>query len=402
MQEGDFYLPAAVMGVALIVKFPAFLRGWRNPTVRAVNAMLLLPCVGFVFSSPTTVTAVNRLSGISNVSALLVHSILTAYACATLVLLALWSGEPAEAERTRRRVRTWKILCGLVIAGLTVLFSLGEAPLERTKDFDTYYADTPFIREMVLLYLLWYLVAAVVTAVVCWNWLVGIGRRTAPDGHRTTADASLRIGLLVLVVAAMANIVFGSCRLATIAARWAGRDWNAVNPYLSQFISASGVMIGVGLLIPAYGPGLVTRVLHPLKALLALRPLWRLARCPGPPGTAPRGELFPPPPWYAGPEQVLLYRMTTIHDWMWGLRTHCCEDRRERAYRDSRAAGAGEREAAAVGLAVMLRVAAADRAEGRPTAGAGGAPAVAAIRAAGAGDRDLLVSVSRALAAARP
>ncbi|MFD7614964.1 DUF6545 domain-containing protein [Streptomyces sp. NPDC059828] len=395
MPEGTaYYLTAAVLGMALLVKAPGLLRRWRSPTVRAVYALLVLPCAGFVLSAPPTVAAVNRFTGISNFSALLVHCIMTAYACASLVLLGYWRGESGDLARTRRRVRVWQIGCCVVIAMLVGLFALGDVPVARPRDFDTYYAATPFISQMLLLYLLAYVAAGVATAVVCWEWFLDISRKVA---HRssTSVDSCLRGGLLVLVVAALANVVFGSFKLAAIAARWAGGDWDALNEGLPPFMSASGMMIGVGLLVPAYGPALIDRVWQPLVDITALRPLWRLVSSPA---NTPNGSIFLPPPWYAGPEQVLLYRMTTIHDWMRELALHCTDDIREQAYRRARQSGAPEREAAAAGLAAMFTAASDARAREVPSVPDQGAGAVAAVRRAETEDRDLLVSISRALA----
>ncbi|MFD3327279.1 DUF6545 domain-containing protein [Streptomyces sp. NPDC058701] len=395
MQDGaNYYIPAAVLGTAVLVKSPALVRGWREPAVRAVHALLLLPCAGFLLSAPPTVTAVNRITGISNLSALLVHCIMTAYACASLVLLVHWRADATESARTRRRVRGWKAGCAVVIAALVGLFALADVPSERPRDFDTYYATTPFVSEMLVLYLLAYVAAGVATTGLCWSWMLDIGRKADPE-ERTALDTSLWVGLLVLVVGGLGNVIFGLFKLTAIAARWAGRDWDALNEGLSHFMSASGTVIGVGLLVPAYGPGLIDRVWHPLFSLAALRPLWRLVRRSGP---TPGRTMFLPPSWYAGPEQVLLYRMTTIHDWMFELGGHCSGAVRERAYRESRARGAGEREAVAAGLAAMFTAAVEARARNAPPSTEEGVLAAAAVRAAEAGDRDLLGSISQALA----
>ncbi|MEU8776890.1 MAB_1171c family putative transporter [Streptomyces sp. NPDC048606] len=396
MRDGvNYYVPASVLGLALLVKLPTLLRGWRDPTVRAVNALLALPCAAFLLAAPPTITAVNRITGVSNLSALLVHCVMTAYACASLILLDLWRADAGDPARTRRRVRRWKVGCGVVIAALVGLFSQGDVPVERPWDFDTYYATTPFIGEMVVLYLCAYVMAGVATTALCWNWMLDIGRKAAAiPGPRTAADQSLRVGLLVLVLGAMGNVIFGLFKLTSIVARWTGRNWDALNEGLPQFISASGMMIGVGLLVPAYGPGLIDRVWRPLRALTALRPLWRLVRGSG---LNSGRRMFLPPSWGAGPEQVLLYRMTTIHDWMLELGGHCSDAVRERAHRESRARGAGECEAVAAGLAAMFAAAVEARGREAPSSAGAGDLATEAVRAAEAVDRDLLVSISRAL-----
>ncbi|MFJ6795094.1 DUF6545 domain-containing protein [Streptomyces sp. NPDC091268] len=396
MQGGpNYYVPAAILAVALVAKLPALVRGWRSPMVRSVNLLLFLPCVGFVLSSAPTISFVNRLSGISNLSALLVYGLLTAYACACLVLTEHWRGDTrADAGAgTRRRVRGWILGCCLVIAALVVLFSLGEAPVERTVDFDTYYATTPFIREMLVLYLVAYLVAACATAAVCWDWTVDLTRKTA-GRERTTVDASMRVGLLVLVVASVANIIFGSFKLMAIAARWAGHDWDALNESVGPFIALSGMMVGCGFLVPVFGPWLIERVWQPLLTVIALRPLWRMVRRRS---TASPQRVLLGTPWYSGPEHLLVHRVTAIHDWMLEMVAYCTDEVRRLAHADAREAGLAEPEAVAVGLAAMFKAAAYDRARNAPADEEQSGLAAAALRSAEARYRGLLVSISRAL-----
>lgn len=395
LDGANYYVPAAVLAFALLARLPGLLRGWRSPTVRVVNILLFLPCLGLVLSAPPTVTTVNRLTGISNLSALLVHCVMTAYSCASLVLLSYWKGTPQDGRRTRRRVRAWRTGCCAVIVALAVLFALGDVPVERPRDFDTYYATTPYISGMLVLYLVAYVIAGAAMTFVCGNWMLDIGRRAAQE-RKTAVDRSLRIGLLALVAGSMANIIIGSFKLTAIAARWAGRDWDALNAGLSPFVSVCGMVIGVGLVVPVYGPALIDRVWQPVLDMNALRPLWRLARRTRP---AARNAVFLSPPWYAGPEQVLLYRMTAIHDWMLGLCPYCEDDLRERSYRRAKEAGSPEHEAVAAGLAAMYAAAAGARARASAPATEQSPLAVAAVCSAEREDRDLLVSISRALAA---
>ncbi len=58
-----------------------------------------------------------------------------------------------------------------MIVALWVLFALADVPVERTRDLDTYYATTPFMREEILLYLLAHTTAALITSKLIWNWI---------------------------------------------------------------------------------------------------------------------------------------------------------------------------------------------------------------------------------------
>lgn len=54
---------------------------------------------------------------------------------------------------TRRLSRRWITGYGVVSVALVGLYLLGDCREERLRDLDTYYATTPFIREMIVLYL---------------------------------------------------------------------------------------------------------------------------------------------------------------------------------------------------------------------------------------------------------
>lgn len=77
------------------------------------------------------------------------------------------------------------IAYSLTILVITVLFWAGRAPVEQTSLFDVYYANTPYIREMIVTYLvalLMYLVAAAGAAVA-----VGDASAHVPARAPTTA-----------------------------------------------------------------------------------------------------------------------------------------------------------------------------------------------------------------------
>ncbi|CAM5524074.1 hypothetical protein SHIRM173S_11122 [Streptomyces hirsutus] len=50
-----------------------------------------------------------------------------------------WRGGPG----VRRTARRWILAYTGVLAGVAVTFALGDAPVERRTDLDTYYATTP-------------------------------------------------------------------------------------------------------------------------------------------------------------------------------------------------------------------------------------------------------------------
>lgn len=394
MEEGiNYYVPATALGVAVLAKFPALVRGWRNPLVRTVNSLLVLTCAAFLFSAPPTIRIVNQLTGISNFSAPLVYTIVSAYSCTCVVLMEQWRADSQRQARARTRVRAWTLGFALVIAAVVVCFRLGEAPDERLLDFELYYATTPFIWEMLVIYLLATAVAAMAGAVACWNWSVAIRRSIARDGV-AAGGRSLRVGLVFLVISFVVNAGFSTAKLAMIAAAWTGREWYALERWMAVVISLNGLVASLGLLLPVVGPWLAARALRPLRDFTALRHLRRTVR-PAPSGA--RQSVLLAALWYSSPEQHLMHRLTDLHDWVLELRTYCSDDVREHAYHGARRDGAPEPEAVAIGFAAMFAAAADRRRSGSPTAPDQVVRASRALRSAETEYRDLMIRVSRAL-----
>lgn len=394
MGEGiNYYVPATALGIAVLAKFPALVRGWRNPLVRSVNTLLALTCAAFLFSAPPTIRVVNQLTGISNFSAPLVYSIVSAYSCACVVLMEHWRADPRRRARTRTRVRAWIAGFALVIAALVLCFRLGEAPDERLLDFELYYATTPFIREMLVIYLLANAVAALAGTIACWNWSLAIRRSIVRDGV-AAGGRSLRVGLVFLVISFLVNGICSMAKIAMIAASWTGREWYALGRWMAIVISLNGLVAACGLLLPVVGPWLTARALRPLRDFAALRHLRRTVR-PSP-STAPHPVLLTAP-WHSSPEQHLMHRLTNLHDWMLELHAYCSDDVRERAYREARRDGAPEPEAVAIGFAAMFTAAADSRRSGSPSAPEQCVRASRALRCAETEYRDLMIRVSRAL-----
>ncbi|MEV4949067.1 DUF6545 domain-containing protein [Streptomyces sp. NPDC053755] len=387
----NLYLPAAALGVVLLVKLPSLVRRWRTPMVCSVNAVIFFQAAAFFFSAPSTIVFVNRVTGIANFSALMVYCLLSAYACACRVLMENWREDARVAPRTRRRVRRW--IWGHVVVAvlLVVCFTLGEAPVERQRDFETYYANTPFIREMVLLCLLACTAAAAAAAAACRKWARDI-RRKCPE-RKSPAGGALHIGLSVLTLGFLTNVTYGVAKLVAVAGAWAGHDWEAINQVGMAFACLGTVLVAAGFLIPLVVPWLTARVFGPLCMLRALGPLRRAVRA----GCDRDGRMRLTTPWYAGPGRRLTDRMTDIHDRMLELGAYCSEEVRAHAYARARRAGRTESESVATGLAAMVTAATDARARGVRADPAQGAAAIRALRAAEAEHHDLLVGISRAL-----
>ncbi|MGJ3559454.1 MAB_1171c family putative transporter [Streptomyces sp. INA 01156] len=266
MRNSDYYLPAIALGIAFVVKLPALRRGWRDPLVRSAHFLLFTAGVCFFFAAPPTIVTVNDLTGIPNFSGPLVYSIMCAFSCACLVLIVNWRGGPPET--IRRHSRRWIAGYTAVIVALPVFFALGDAPVERLRDLDTYYATTPFLREMIVTYLVAHITSAAVTTALCLSWARQVQRW-------------LRAGLVVLVIGFVLNLVFGIAKLSAVIGRWSGRDWDALSTTVAPpIVAAGGLIVTFGFLLPLLGPQ-ISGLVRCWVNYARLGALWRLLRTPG-------------------------------------------------------------------------------------------------------------------------
>ncbi|CAM5692998.1 MAB_1171c family putative transporter [Streptomyces fumanus] len=349
----DFWwIPATVLAAALAIKLPTIIRFRADPMLRAVGGLLLLACAVFVFVAPSTIARVNRLTGVPNISAPWVYSLLTAFCASCLLLIIAWRGGLSDRSAATRRATRWVVAAysGVIVA-LWVLFALADAPVERLRDLDTYYATTPFLREMILLYLLAHTTAALITSRLIRNWI-----RT--DG----LDAWLRWGLKFLGAGYAMNLVFDAAKLTAVGARWSGHDLDRLNTDVAPAAAcASAVLIAVGFILPHAGQYLCERR-RLRQAHRELRPLYALMRSVG--GDRVRFVLR------AGPELRLTRRETFIRDTLLPLARGLDEELRRRCHAAALALGHPPERARALAAAVAVL----DAVEaGRTGSGGGGA-----------------------------
>lgn len=366
-------LPATLLFGAFFLKLPALLRRPRDLLLGSVCGLLFLAGLVFLLAAVPTLEAINEFSGVPNIAAPVFYSVLTSVSCACLVVLILWRG--GATPRTRRTVRRWVLAYLGVAVAMNVLFLLGDAPVERLRDFDTHYATTPFIREMIVLYLLAHALASVGTAVFCWRWarhVVGVPRA----------------GLVLVGWGYLVNLGYDTAKLGAVAARWAGRDWDRLSTEAAPPLAALGApLIAGGFVLP-----LVARHVGDLRRAalryLRLGPLARLLRRAAPPGSA--GVTIGP---WASLELRLIRREAAIHDGIIGLRPYYDETVYEEVFARARAQGHPPERAGVMADAAMIAAAGRARAAepGRTLLGDGQVPIQPAT------GPDDLVLISRAL-----
>ncbi|MET7982844.1 MULTISPECIES: MAB_1171c family putative transporter [unclassified Streptomyces] len=330
-----YYLAAGVLWMGLAAQLPDLRRHRRDPLKRSFCAVILLSGLCFVLGAPPTVILVNRLTGIPNMAAPLTYGAVTAFGAASLILIVHWRG--SDPVQVRRTSRAWLFSYLGVIAAEGVLFSLGNAPVERRADFDTYYATTPFIREMIVLYLMAHMVAAVTTTLLCWSWIRKVKRWT-------------RGSLALLVLGWLFTSAYGIVKCVALTAHWLGHRWDTLSTSVAPLVAVGSCLASAGYILPLVGPRIDSAV-----TFVRLRPLFRLLAAP-----TSRRRCVTALSWrmIGDVELRLTTRETAIRDGLKRLSGQLDDQVRSRAYRDALAAGSSAAEAEVIGLAAMVAVAA--------------------------------------------
>ncbi|CAL9612053.1 hypothetical protein SUDANB120_05666 [Streptomyces sp. enrichment culture] len=388
MRGSDYFIPATAMALALAAKLPTLLRGWRSPMVRSVCALIATGASSWFFAAPPVVERVNRWTGVPNASAPLVYSLVVSFSCASLVLILHWRGGPPRTQR--RQALGWIAGTAAVITALAVLFALGDAPVERRQDFDTHYARTPFIRELIIVYLAAHTGAALVVTRTCLRWARELDR------------GWVRNGLLTLVTAFSFNLAFGVLKGTALAARWLGADLDVLSTTAAPPAAGIGAGLGAcGFLMPLAGPRL-EEAWRAWRAHRRMYPLWRaLQDHPDARFTTMRLPLWSPIAMRA------TQRATQVADGIHDLAPYMDEESRALLERQAEAAGHSAAQARAAAEAALVRSALRARAARRPEDGvpapAGPAPGSPYPVAAGYEELGLLgVHFARLAAVPRP
>ncbi|MFJ9339794.1 MAB_1171c family putative transporter [Streptomyces sp. NPDC101733] len=337
MNSQDYYIPAAAMALSLVFKLPALRARWRDPLLRSVCVLLLLAGSVFTFAAPPTIGAVNEWTGVRNISAPLVYCLMSAFSCSCLLLVFNWRGGPPE--RIRRASQRWISGYAVVIVAIVVLFALGDVPEQRLRDFDTHYANTPYIRVMIALYLLAHHVSALTMVAMCWRWSRQVG-------------GWLRSGLLIIVAGYAISLSYDATKLSAVVARWLGHDLDYLSTYVAPPLASAGALVSaVGFVLPLVCQR-VSDSWHTWATYRDLGTLWHEVHDCAPPGS-PGVRMS----WWSPAEIRVIQRESDIHDGFLRLGPRFDPHHRDAAYERARATGADEATARAVADAAMVAAA---------------------------------------------
>ena len=337
------YLAAAVFGLSCAVLFRRrSAAAARNPLTLSTCASIVLGALVFVCAAPVTLGAVNDVTGIPNFGAPLTYGMLSAYNCSLLILLINWRG--GSPERIRLLSLPAVAAYGTLIVVIVALFTLSDAHVERLSDLDTYYANTPYMREMIVLYLLGHSAAMLAMCAVCVKW-----------GREVTG--LLRAGLWLILAGALLDVVgFQLAKYTAVVARWTGHDLDVLSTGVAPPMAAlAALLFSAGFVLPRLLPPALAHW-HSVEDHRRLAPLWSRVRFAS---TAPK----PPSAWWQSPRDRLRWREVSIHDALLALAPYFDDRIRERALdtalRDGRDAHAARLTAEAAMVTDAARRAAA-------------------------------------------
>ncbi|NUV61582.1 MAB_1171c family putative transporter [Streptomyces sp. CAI-85] len=333
-----FYICGFILFLVCALKIPALIRRRGDTLLRAACLLLFAGGCQMILAAPDSITTLNRLTGIPNVAAPTVYVVTTAFAGASLLLIINW--RPGSPEQTRRFSRWCVSAYSAVVVVIVVLFWAGDAPVEQVTLFDVYYAETPYIRELILTYLVAQGVAMMAASILCRRW-------------SRQVHGSLRAGLRILASAYLTIVCYDVLRLVAVTARWTGHNLDFLVDKVSVLLAAPVAVLGaVGFALPLVGPR-VAQTARVVQQLRQLTPLWRALRHVPTPGAIRASQ-----PWWRTPPAVLLTgRKTALYDAILALTPYCDPTVREAAYLAALRGGDDEPLAAVTADAAMILVA---------------------------------------------
>ncbi|BCM65345.1 MULTISPECIES: MAB_1171c family putative transporter [Streptomyces] len=299
------YMASLLLAVAAVMlRRPR--RTPRSPLSLATRATACIAAVCFFWSAPVTLAAVNHATGIPNVGAPLTYGSISALSCSLIILLIHWRGGPQE--RIRRMTRMAVAVYGTLIVAIVVLFSLADARTERLTDLDTYYANTPYMREMIALYLMGHLASTIVLSAVCLKWA------------RDEVTGLLRLGLRLILAGLLLDALgFTLAKVTAVVARWLGYDLDFLSTTVAPPAAALGALIySAGFVLPRLGSAAAVER-QSLATYRALRPLWSAVKDLA---ATPVAEPAWWQPWWHLPSNRLYLLEANIRDALLQLTAH--------------------------------------------------------------------------------
>jgi uncharacterized membrane protein YidH (DUF202 family) len=191
---------------------------------------------------------------------------------------------------------------GSLIVAIVGCLTLADARNERLSDLDTYYANTPYMREMIALYLLGHGTCLLVMGLLC--------------GSAREVTGLLRTGIRLIIAGVVLDAVgFEVAKATAVVTLWTGHNLDFLSTTVAPpVVSVGALFTSVGFMLPRLLPAAVTHG-RSLNDYRSLTPLWREAQWVT---TAPK----PSPSWWRLPQTRLHWLEASTHDALLALVPH--------------------------------------------------------------------------------
>jgi hypothetical protein len=332
-----YIVPTSLLALALLFRLPTLVRAWRDPHVRATTLLLACATAALVVLVPANIHRLNVWTGVPNIAAPWAYSFLTGFCGAALIMIIRWREAPSERRR-RRMIAIYWIYAGIIV-GLWLTFLPANVPEPRIYDLDTYYANTPWMREHTLLYVLAHMVSCLVAAYMLWTWFSEVSNRW------------VKRGVILLLAGYASGLVFDVLKLIAVSARWMGNNLDFLSTEVAPpFALMQACLVALGFLVPQVGPFLQSWP-REQATYWALGPLTRAIRQVTPSAAKARVGRFAPL------DLRLMQRQQRIHDGLLRLMPYYDYALYQRAYKVASAETSSEEKARVLAGAVTLRAA---------------------------------------------
>ncbi|WP_113703421.1 MAB_1171c family putative transporter [Nonomuraea lactucae] len=237
-------LCATVLTLLLAGRLRRLRRRRGSAPLWALCGTLFFPVLALWLRAGTNAEHFDRVTGVPNLSVLVLYSCTSAFTACALATTLLWR-EPAE--RARRRVRWVLAGYGLVIATMAALFFARPMPGEHPLNFALHHGGQPTVRALAAVWLTSVLIGTVTFGWCCFTW--------ARDGDY--ADHPwLRRGLRHYGAAGWVLATYTLVRGAAVGASWLGTpDLNTVaTTAAAPVVLAGSFFLAAAVMLPVWGP----------------------------------------------------------------------------------------------------------------------------------------------------
>ncbi|MBV9845274.1 MAG: hypothetical protein JOZ47_09415 [Kutzneria sp.] len=248
---------AAVSWSAALYKIRALRGRPRDHAGCALATSLVALGLIFMVATPVVWGAIDRFTGIVNLSTLLSQGCVVVFGACEQVLLLLWLWPP---DRAWRKARTRLLVAGAALVTITVLFAASATTDEQTSDFVVNHAGEPYYACYLAVFVTAFAVSQVEVVRLCRRY------------RKAVASPWLRRGLSLAGTGAALGLVYCAARYADVVLVRFGLDAASWEVLARLGAGVGAILNTIGWTIPSWGPALgwVGRWRHYRR----LYPLW--------------------------------------------------------------------------------------------------------------------------------